>query len=108
MPDQHRKAEMLNAIVVINVALLITHQIDAAYWHEWDMFNIPGGIQLFNVINTLAFIVVLGCLIPVFRRDKSGFVCSLAVAGLSALVLPIHAGFAVAGSISSRSPYLSR
>lgn len=24
---------------------LILHQIDAAFWHEWDMFSVPGGIK---------------------------------------------------------------
>lgn len=40
---------------LISVTLLITHQIDAAYWHEWTMFMLPGGIQLFLAFNMLAF-----------------------------------------------------
>ena len=27
---------------------LIVHQIDAAYWHAWEMFDVPGGIQGFR------------------------------------------------------------
>lgn len=30
---------------------LIVHQIDAAYWHEWEMFAVPGGTQGFLVFN---------------------------------------------------------
>jgi hypothetical protein len=37
---------MLNKIIVLNLTLLITHQIDAAYWHEWEMFALPGGIGI--------------------------------------------------------------
>jgi hypothetical protein len=30
-----------------NATLLCVHEIDSAYWHEWSLFGIPGGIQLF-------------------------------------------------------------
>lgn len=88
---------MLNAIIVLNVALLVTHQIDAAYWREWEMFRIPGGIQVFVVVNAVLFTVILGCLGRVFRREPAGYGCSVFIGVLSALVLPIHAAFAFAG-----------
>ncbi|MDH3693086.1 MAG: hypothetical protein OER96_00750 [Gammaproteobacteria bacterium] len=43
----------------INTAVLATHEIDSAYWHEWTLFWLPGGIQLFLVLNLLLLIVVL-------------------------------------------------
>ncbi len=87
---------MLNKIIVLNLALLITHQIDAAYWHEWDMFALPGGIQFFNSLNLLIFLVALGCFVPVIQRKPHGFCLSLMIAATGALVLPIHASFALA------------
>ena len=27
----------------LNFALLVTHQIDSAYWKEWELFHLPGG-----------------------------------------------------------------
>jgi hypothetical protein len=88
---------MLNKIIVLNLTLLITHQIDAAYWHEWEMFALPGGIQFFNILNVLIFFLALGCFIPVIQRKPYGFFLSLAIAAASALILPIHTGFALAG-----------
>jgi hypothetical protein len=88
---------MLNKTVVLNLTLLIAHQIDAAYWHEWEMFGLPGGAQVFNVLNMVIFLIVLGCFVPVVARKPSGLHCALAIAAVSALVLPIHAGFALAG-----------
>ncbi|MFF8818411.1 DUF6713 family protein [Leucobacter sp. NPDC015123] len=38
---------------------LIIHQIDAAYWQEWDMFGVPGGVQGFLVLNALAVGAIL-------------------------------------------------
>lgn len=97
-------AQMLNNVIVVNIALLITHQIDAAYWHEWDMFRLPGGIQLFNVLNVLIFMFILGCFVTVIQRTRSGFRCALAIAATSALVLPIHTGFALAGHTEFHLP----
>lgn len=33
---------MLNTVVILNLALVLTHQVDGAYWHEWEMFQLPG------------------------------------------------------------------
>lgn len=87
----------LDRIVVLNLSLLIAHQIDAAWWQEWEMFRLPGGIQLFNVLNVIIFIVLLAGMIAVIRRAASGYVWSLVIAGACALVLPIHTGFALTG-----------
>lgn len=95
---------MLNKTIIVNIALLITHQIDAAYWHEWDMFRLPGGIQLFNALNVLIFVFVLGCFVAVIQRRRAGFACALAIAATSALVLPIHAGFALSGHTEFHLP----
>lgn len=34
-------------LYLLNFALLFTHEIDSAYWKEWDLFGIPGGIKSF-------------------------------------------------------------
>ncbi len=88
---------MLNRLLFANIALLITHQIDAAYWHEWEMFHLPGGIQLYNVINLALFAAILGGVEPILNRRTAGYRNSLILAALGACVLPIHAGFAIAG-----------
>src|SRR5687767_10445014 len=62
----------LNRIVVLNLALVSTHQVDAAYWREWEMFELPGGIQLFNALNVVIFLVVLSCFVAVVQRRPSG------------------------------------
>jgi hypothetical protein len=87
---------MLNKIIVVNLTLLITHQINAAYWHEWEMFALPGGIQFFSVLNIAIFVLVLNCFVSVIQRKRAGFAASLVIAAISALIFPIHASFALA------------
>jgi hypothetical protein len=96
---------MLNKVVILNLALVLTHQVDAAYWHEWEMFHLPIGIQLTNFINVLTFVALLYLFIPIAQRKASGITCSLVIAAISALVLPIHAGFAIAGYQQFHLPF---
>ncbi|UXI70305.1 DUF6713 family protein [Tahibacter amnicola] len=87
----------LNRIAALDMALVFAHQGDAAYWHEWEMFHLPGGIQAFDVFNVVIFATVLMLFIPVVQRRPEGYKCSMAIAALCATVLPIHVGFALAG-----------
>ena len=38
-------------IYLANAVLLISHEIDSAYWKEWDLFKLPGGITGFLIIH---------------------------------------------------------
>ncbi len=40
-------------LYLLNFALLFTYEIDSAYWKEWELFGIPGGVQVFLVLNFL-------------------------------------------------------
>jgi len=50
---------MLLWLYLVNTAVLLTHQIDAAYWHEWDLFGIPGENQVNLLLNVPIIILVL-------------------------------------------------
>ena len=57
-------------IYLINATLLITHEIDSAYWREWEMFRLPGGVNAFLVIHLpLVLIVLLGLVLVVKGKD---------------------------------------
>jgi hypothetical protein len=76
---------------------LILHQIDAAYWREWEMFHLPGGIQGFLVFNLVAIAVVLAGYRHVLlgTRQASRYAAVCAALGVGTFL--IHAGFALAG-----------
>ena len=54
-----------------NIALLTTHQADAAYWHEWDVFGVPGGISFFLAFNFGAVALVAAGLVRVAEGAPS-------------------------------------
>mgnify|MGYP000612995391 CR=1 FL=1 len=88
---------MLNSLLILALVLIIGHQIDAAWWEEWEMFRLPGGIQLNVLMNLLIFWPLLWIFMVVVQRRPGAWRWALALAGACALILPIHAGFALAG-----------
>ncbi|QKW56142.1 DUF6713 family protein [Stenotrophomonas sp. NA06056] len=76
---------------------LLLHQIDAAFWQEWRMFQVPGGIQGFLVFNLLA----IGVLLHGYRQVVLGLASARRYAqlcgGLGIGTALIHTGFAAAG-----------
>ena len=79
----------------LNLALLATHQVDAAFWHEWEVFGVPGGIHFFLVFNILAvFALALG-LVTIAKQSKGARLASRLSAGLGLVTVAIHAVFLV-------------
>lgn len=77
--------------------LLVLHQIDAAYWEEWNMFLLPGGVQGYLLFNALAFpILFLGYRAVILRTARASSFAYL-TAGLGLLTGLIHSGFWLAG-----------
>lgn len=85
----------LDNAYLTTLSLLIFHQIDAAYWQEWQMFHLPGGIQGYLVFNIAVLPFLLIGYANVIKGHKSGFLCSYICAGLGVLTGLIHATFAL-------------
>ncbi len=77
---------------------LIVHQIDAAYWHEWNMFRVPGGIQGFLFFNALAVGLLLHGYRQVILGAPQARHYALLCGGCGVLTALLHAGFATAGN----------
>ena len=76
-------------LYLANAILLILHEMDSAYWKEWELFGIPGGIGGFLLIHVPLYAALLYGLIPVWRGDGAGMILSLVVgaAGLAAFFI---------------------
>lgn len=90
--------KLVTKIYLINLALLITHEIDSAFWHEWELFHLPGGIQLFLLVNlALIFLFLIGAE-SVIRREKRGKTFSYLLAICGILAFLIHLSFILKGN----------
>jgi len=82
---------------IINSVLLITHEIESAYEHEWKLFKIRRGITLFLWIHLPLLFIILYGLLEVYQLSKTGLIISMAV-GLSGVgAFLIHLFFILRG-----------
>ena len=95
---------LLVPLYLVNATVLLVHQIDAAYWHEWELFGMRGGIQLNLLLNVPLVMLMLYGMQRVARRDAAGdrFSWLLAAAGFVAVV--IHSYFLWQGDVAFRVP----
>jgi hypothetical protein len=76
-----------------NSVLLINHEIDSAYWKEWELFKLPGGITGFLLIHFPLLFFVLHGLVLVSRHSFSGLIFSLILCFGGIFAFSIHIYF---------------
>ncbi len=92
------------SLYLLNCALVFTHQIDSAYWKEWELFHIPGGIQLNLVLNFMLLIVALAGFSLLLQGSGTGYVFALLLSAGGILAFGIHSVFLLNGSRAFRLP----
>jgi len=78
---------------LLTLSLLIFHQIDAAYWKEWEMFYLPGGIQVFLVFNIVVIPILLVGYKNLVVRTTAARIYSYLCGGLGILTFLVHLVF---------------
>ena len=91
-------------ICLINSVLLINHEIDSAYWKEWDLFRLPGGIAGFLIIHFPLLFLILYGLIEVFKGSFIGLVFSLLLGFGGIFAFGIHLFFIKKGRNEFKTP----
>ena len=66
--------EMLLWIYMANAIILINHEIDSAYWHEWKLISNSdkGGINGFILLHFPMFFIVLYGLLLINNQNYIG------------------------------------
>jgi hypothetical protein len=94
----------LARLYLLNLAPLATHEIDSAFWKEWEIFHLPGGLQLFLALNLLLLGLALGGLPAVMQGTRRGLWYSLGLSSAGLACFLIHGGFLLAGHPAFRTP----
>ena len=89
----HPRTRSATRLYVANLALLTTHQADAAYWHEWDVFGVPGGISFFLAFNLGVVALVAAGLVRVAEGAPSARRAAVLCAALGLVTVALHAVF---------------
>ena len=80
-------------VYLINAILLINHEIDSAYWKEWELFKLPGGIAGFLLLHFPLLFVILYGLVSVERQSSLGLAASLMISAGGIFAFCIHMFF---------------
>jgi hypothetical protein len=84
-------------------SLLIVHEIDSAYWREWELFGLPGGIGAFLAIHVPLVLLVLWGYERVIAGTRAGTRMALAVGAAGIATAAIHGAFLLRGSEAFRT-----
>ncbi len=97
-------ADLLLWLYLANSVLIINHEIDSAYWKEWELFKLPGGITGFLLLHFPLLLFILYGLILVSKYSASGLFFSLilCLGGIFAFV--IHTYFLRKGRSEFNKP----
>jgi len=86
-------AELLLWLYLVNSVLLINHEIDSAYWKEWELFKLPGGITGFLLLHFPLLLFILYGLILVSKHSASGLFFSFILCSGGIFAFIIHTYF---------------
>ncbi len=88
---------MLRKLYLVNAALLTVHEIDSAYWREWELFHLPGGSSAFLALHVPVVVLVLWGYGQLLSGSQAGLWMSVALACAGVLALLIHGSFLLLG-----------
>jgi hypothetical protein len=80
-------------LYLVNSVLLINHEIDSAYWNEWKLFHLRGGITVFLIIHFPLLFIILYGLVEVYKQSFTGLVLSVILSAGGIFAFSIHSYF---------------
>lgn len=93
-----------SSLYFANAVLLTAHEIDSAFWREWQMFRMPGGLHVFLVLNLLLLAFMLHGYKQVLLDRPTAIRWTLLLATAGGLALIAHLTFLAAGRPEFRDP----
>jgi hypothetical protein len=97
-------AELLLWLYLINSILLINHEIDSAYWKEWELFKLPGGITGFLLLHFPLLFIILYGLVLVVKQAFAGYIFSFILCFGGIFAFAIHTYFLKQGGEEFNQP----
>ena len=96
--------EFLFWLYLLNLVLLILHEMDSAYWKEWVLFGLPGDIGGFLLTHFPLWGIGLYGLVLIDRETLAGLILSLVVSLAGIFAFVIHTYFLHQGRSEFNAP----
>ena len=71
--------QILFWLYLINIVVIIVHEMDSVYWKEWDVFGLGGGVEGFLILHIPLLLIVLYGLIWLYQQTLAGLIISLVI-----------------------------
>jgi hypothetical protein len=84
-------------LYLVNSVLLFIHEEDSAYWKEWELFGLPGGVQSFLLMDMVLITIGLIGFRYVVMKRRAGLWFALLQAGCGVLAFVLHGVFILGG-----------
>jgi hypothetical protein len=97
-------SKVLFWIYLMNAILLIIHEIDSAFWKEWELFKLPGGIGGFLIMHFPLLFLILYGLVLVSKQSFLGLIVSLILGAGGIFAFCIHTAFIRRGRHEFNTP----
>jgi hypothetical protein len=92
-------------LYILDLTLLIIHEMDSVYWHEWKLFNMRGGKNLFLVLHLLFIPVFLYGMIPVRAGAGLGIIFAVILSFIGIILCGLHGFFFFKRKKEFRTPF---
>jgi len=96
--------DLLFWLYLANSVLLINHEIDSAYWKEWELFNLPGGPTGFLLLHFPLLLLILWGLILVSAHTFWGLIFSFILCFGGIFAVAVHTYFLKKGREEFNKP----
>ena len=97
--------EALIWLYFLNALALMLHEIDSAYWNEWKLFNLSGGMNGFLVFNLAAIVIVLYGFMEIVKATSIGIWFSILLGLIGIFTFGIHMYFIGKGKNEFKVPF---
>jgi hypothetical protein len=98
MPD------LLFWVYLVNAVTLIVHEIDSAYWKEWELFRLPGGPTGFLLLHFPLVALILVGFVHVAQGFHSGLIVSMVLSLGGLFAFGVHRYFISRGRDEFTTP----
>jgi hypothetical protein len=88
---------------ILNSTLIIVHEIDSAYWKEWELFHLPGGIAGFLLLHVPLVMLLMYGVIEVQLGSSFGYLINLIVTFGGLFAFLIHSYFIQTGNLQFKT-----
>jgi hypothetical protein len=95
---------LLRRLYLANAAVLLVHQMDAAYWHEWTLFRMPGGLALYLALNVPIALTIVAGYGAVSAGRASAVAYAWLIAGSGLFAAGFHVWHLAGGNRAFRAP----